>query len=122
MTIKYEDYEDHIVWATETTEFDGKLFFCRKFKENGTFTVDVVMKGSLEECKEFLIVVALLDPNSDNQQSAVKTSFPPRPLKETNEPGFCLTVPSKLMSEVVKFDAEDDEPLMEIEIKIVKLE
>ena len=48
LTIKYEDYEDHIVWATETTEFDGKLFFCRKFKENGTFTVDVVMKGSLE--------------------------------------------------------------------------
>ena len=89
--------------------------------ENGIFTVDVVMKGSLEECKEFLIEVALLDANSD-EVTAVKTSFPPRPLKETNEPGFCLTVPSKLMSEVVKFDAEDDEPLMEIEIKIVKLE
>ena len=122
LTNNYADDDgDHLVWATNTTEFDGKLFFCRKFMENGIFTVDVVMNGSLEECKEFLIEVALLDANSE-EVTAVKTSFPPRPLKEDNEPEFCLTVPFKLMSKVCKFNAEDDVFDMEILLKVVKLE
>ena len=109
-------------WASNLIHHEGMLFFCRVFKRNGIFTVDVVMKGSLEEYKEFLIEAAILDANSDKIKPVVKTSFPPRPLKEDNEPEFCLTVPFKLMSKVCKFNAEDDVFDMEILLKVVKLE
>ena len=109
-------------WASNLIHHEGMLFFCRVFKRNGIFTVDVVMKGSLEEYKEFLIEAAILDANSDKIKPVVKTSFPPRPLKEDNVPGFCLIVPFKSMSEAWKFNVEDDEFDIEIEIKIGKLE
>ena len=84
------------------------------------FTVDVAMKGSLEECEEFRIEAAILDPNADEVEPAVKASFRPRPLKEDNKPGFCLMVPFNLMSEVGKYNAVDDETIIEVEIKVVK--
>ena len=99
---------------------EGKLFFCRAFMNNGIFTVDVAMKGSLEECKEFRIEAAILDANFDYVEPAVKTSFQPRPLKEDNKPGFCLMVPFNLMSEVGKYNAVDDETNIEVEIKVIK--
>ena len=107
-------------WVTNLILYKGKLFFCRVFSENGIFTVDVVMKGSLEECKEFRIEAAILDPNADEVEPAVKTSFQPRPLKEDNKPGFCLMVPFNLMSEVGKYNAVDDKVNIVVEIKVVK--
>jgi len=97
---------------------EGKLFFCRAFKKNGMFTVDVGMKGSLEECKEFRIEAAILDPNA-NFEPVVKASFQPRPLKEDNKPGFCLMVPFNLVSEVGKWTREVDN-FIYFEIKVVK--
>ena len=95
----FDDGEDDIN-PTEIIQFEGKLFFCRVFKTNGIFTVDVVMKGSLEECEEFRIEAAVLDPNSGDDYDDKKASFQPRPLKEDNKPGFCLTVPFNSMSEI----------------------
>jgi len=107
-----------LCWTTELILYEGKLFFCRAFMNNGIFTVDVAMKGSLEECKEFRIEAAVLDPNADEDEPAVKAIFRPRPLKEDNEHGFCLTVPFSLMSEVG--NAEDGEVNIEVAIKVVK--
>ena len=114
-----------LCWTTELTRYEGKLFFCRAFMNNGIFTVDVAMKGSLEECKEFRIEAAILDPNepvfnADEVEPVVKASFRPRPLKEDNEPGFCLMVPFNLMSEVGKINADDGEVDIEGTIKVIK--
>jgi len=117
----FEDGGDE-AWKTDILNFEGKLFFCRTSKEHSFVTVDVAMKGSLEECEGYLIEAAVLDSNSIKVKPAVKSLFPPRPLKEDNEPGFCLTVPFNLMSKVWKFNAKDGEFDVEIEIRIVKLE
>ena len=117
----FEDGGDE-AWKTDILNFEGKLFFCRTSKEHGFVTVDVAMKGSLEECEGYLIEAAVLDSNSIKVKPAVKSLFSPRPLKEDNKPEFCLTVPFNLMSKVWKFNAKDGEFDVEIEIKIVKLE
>ena len=114
------DRDNDWTFKTRFFNYEGKLVFCRVFKKNGMFTVDVGMKGSLEECKEFWIKAAILDANCDYVEPAVKTSFQPRPLKEDNKPGFCLMVPFNLMSEVGKYNAVDDETIIEVEIKVVK--
>ena len=41
-------------------------------------------------------------------------------MKEDNKPGFCLTVPFNLMSEVGKYNAVDDKVNIVVEIKVVK--
>jgi len=114
--------EDDETWWTNLIRFGGKLFFCRMFKVNGFVIVDMAMKGSLEECKEFVIEAAILDANSDLIEPAIEARFPPRPLKEENKPGLCLAVPFNSLSEVWKFNEEDGEFDIDIEIKIVKLE
>ena len=116
-----DDDGGHLVWDTDLIEFEGKLFFFRVFKKDGHFTVDVAMKGSLEECRGFVIEAALLDANSDLIEPAIEARFPPRPLKEDNKPGFCLALPANLLPELWKFVEENDEFDIEIVIKIVKL-
>ena len=121
MSLAYDDVAsddgDECPWKTDLIEFEGKMFFIRVFKKNGYFTVDVAMKGSLEECRGFVIEAALLDANSDLIEPAIEARFPPRPLKEDNKPGFCLTVPSNLMSEVWKRNGVDDEFDIEFELE-----
>ena len=65
-------YNEDACWASNLILCEGKLFFCRVFKNNGIFTVDVAMKGSLEEFKEFWIKAAILDANCDHIEPAVK--------------------------------------------------
>jgi len=118
-----DEDDDRAGWLTKILNFEGKLFFCRMFTGNNILTVDVAMKGSLEECAGYLIEASVLDSNSVKptvQRSTVKSSFPPRPLREDNKPGFCLTVPLNLMSKVWKLDGNDFN--VEIGIKIVSLE
>ena len=65
-TIDREDLEDEEHdWSTGLIDHEGKLFFCRVFQKSEIFTVDVVMKGNLEECKEFRIIAAILDAKYD---------------------------------------------------------
>ena len=121
----FDDDEDCIN-TTDTIQFEGKLFFFRAFMTNGIFTVDVVMKGSLEECEEFRIEAAVLDPNSGDDFDDKKASFQPRPLKEDNKPGFCLTVPFNSMSEIGALDEEEDDDddvdiyKVEVGIEVIK--
>ena len=111
-----------VVWDTDLIQFEGgQLFFCRMFRKNGHFTVDVAMKGCLEECKGFVIEASILNGNFVEFEAAVKTSFPPRPLKEDNKPGFCLTVPQELMSGVCKYNAELAEYDIKVLVKVIKL-
>ena len=120
-TVNRDNFGHDFGWGTDLIRHEGKLFFCRVFKMNGNFTVDVVMKGSLKECKEFRVKAAILYANSDEDEieQAVKASFQPRPLKEDNKPGFCLMVPFNLVSEVGKWTREVDN-FVYFEIKVVK--
>ena len=122
-SINRDNFEQEFGWGTDLIRHEEKLFFCRVSKMNGNFTVDVVMKGSLEKCKEFRIKAAILYADSDDDEEveqAVKTSFQPRPLMEYNKPGFCLTVPFNMMSKVGKSNEEDNKFDVEVKIKVVK--
>jgi len=119
--LKNDDVEGLVwtAWGTDLIEFEGKVFFNRVFMKDGYFTVDVAMKGSLEECKEYVIEAAILD---SEWGSAIESRFTPRLLKEDNKPGFCLTVPFNLMSEVWELDEKEDKFDITIEIAIFKKE
>ena len=55
------------------------LFFLRVFKNTGgNFTVDVIMKGSQEECEGFLVEASVIDAKSENSKVAFKSTFTPR--------------------------------------------
>ena len=115
-----DDLDGYGWWPTDIIQFGGKLFFCRLYYDsNENFTVDMVMKGNQEECENFLTEASIVDPNSD--QTAIKATYPPRPMKADNNPNFCLTVPQALMSRVLKYNVEFDDYCIKIHVKIIKL-
>ena len=54
----------------------GFVFFVRLSRKGGDFKIDVVMKGSKEDCKKFTVEVAILD--SVSGKSMFKAIFQPR--------------------------------------------
>jgi len=112
----------HVNRTTFTTRYEGKLFFHRTFKGiDGCFTVDIVMKGSKEECDEFWIEATVLDTKSNDFKPAFKATFHPRPLGRENKPGFCLKVSQESLSEVWKYNEEKDVYHIKYCVQIVKL-
>ena len=47
-------------WKTNTLLLQGSVFFVRKSRKGDMFMIDVVMKGSKEDCKEFMVEAAVL--------------------------------------------------------------
>jgi hypothetical protein len=78
-------------WSTKILQFEGSFFFVRSEKKDGNYTVDVVMKGSQEDCEHFMVEASLL--NVESGKSAFKASFQPRPLTNQNEFIYSLSVP-----------------------------
>ena len=68
----------------------------------GIFTVDVVMKGSEQECKDFMVEASIL--NVESGESMFKAIFQPRPLTDQNEAIFCLSVPERGISKGWKYE------------------
>ena len=49
-------------WKTEILQLDeGFVFFVRLSRKGGIFMIDVVMKGTKEDCKELMVEVSILD-------------------------------------------------------------
>ena len=94
----------------------------RSFKNGcgGNFTVDVVMKGSQEECQGFMIEASLIDVKSGKDELALKATFPPRPLKKENMEGFCLSVPQEVLTGIGEYITEREAFFITYHIKIVK--
>ena len=104
-------------------QFEGFLFFlkiCKK-KDGGNYTVDVVMKGTKEDCKEFMIEASVLDAKSGKSDMAIKAIFPPRPLEKEYKEGNCLSVPEEVMSGLWKYTAEKDKYTFVLHLKVVNL-
>ena len=71
-------------WPTTVLQLEGGFFFfVRCAKKDGNYVVDVVMKGSQEDCEDFMVEASLL--NVESGKSVMKASFQPRPLTNQNE-------------------------------------
>ena len=109
--------------STQALQFEGFLFFERVFKggDGGNFVVDVVMKGSQEQCQGFMIEASMIDVKSGEDKVAYKAIFPPRPLEKVNKGRFCLSVPQEVLAGLWEYDAEKDQYSFSWRVKIVKL-
>jgi len=108
-------------WGTETLQLEqGYVFFVRFNREADIFMMDVVMKGSMEDCKEFMVEAAILDCVSG--KSMFKATFQPRPMANQNEAVYCLSVPERGVSLVWKLDMLRKEYQIDFLVKVVKLE
>ena len=65
-----------VSWKTEILLGQGVVFFVRLSRKGGIFTIDVVMKGSKEECEEFRVKASIVDAVS--RKSMFKATFQPR--------------------------------------------
>ena len=109
---------------TDPFQFEGFLFFLKFFKKGrgGNFSVDVVMKGSKEECRGFLIEVSMKDMKSGKGDSMpFEATFPPRPLEKEYKEGNCLSVSEEAMSKLWKFNEDEGRYTFGYHLKIVKL-
>ena len=63
-------------WKTKILLGQGIVCFVRPSRRGGIFTIDVVMKGSKEECEEFRVTASIYDAVS--RKSKFKATFQPR--------------------------------------------
>ena len=63
-------------WKTKILQLEqGFVFFVRLSRREGIFTIDVVMKGRKEDCREFMVEASILDTVSGPM---FKATFQPR--------------------------------------------
>jgi len=106
-------------WSTKVLQFEGSFFFVRSEKRDGNYVVDVVMKGSQEDCEDFKVKASLL--NVESRKSLFEASFQPRPLTDQNEPTYCLSVPEKGVSKAWKYNEAEGNYTMKYYVKIIRL-
>ena len=98
-----EDRGFNVRWQTSVHQLDGKLFFSRFAKIAGKYICDVVMGGTKEDCKNYIVKASVRDKDTGN--SVYQSSFPPRPLSgQKEEAKFCLSVEQEAISEVRKYN------------------
>ena len=108
-------------WSTKVMQLNlGPFFFFARFvKKEGNYIVDVVMKGSQEDCENFAVEASMVDGESG--KGVFKAFFKPRPMTDKNEAIYCLFVPEKGVSKAWKYDAVEGRYYIDFGIKIVKL-
>ena len=93
----------NVYWQTKVHQLDGKLFFSMFAKIAGKYICDVVMGGTKEDCKNYIVKASVRDKDTGN--SVYQSSFPPRPLSgQKEEAKFCLSVEQEAISEVRKYN------------------
>ena len=108
-------------WKTDTLLLvQGSVFFVRCSRKGDMFVIDVVMMGSKEDCKEFMVEASILD--SVSGKSMFKSIFQPRPLTNHNEAAFCLSVPEGAVSDAWKYDMLKERYQIDYLVKVVKLD
>ena len=107
-------------WPTEILQLGGEsFFFVRPAWRGKTFTVDVAMKGSEEECKDFEVEASFL--NVESRKSMFKATFQPRPMTDQNEAIFCLSVPERGVSKAWKYEESEKVYRVDFLVKIIKV-
>ena len=118
--IDFDDVQLNTIWSTDVLQLSGSFFFfVRSARREGIFTVDVVMKGSEEECKDFMVEASIL--NVESGKSMFKATFEPRPLTDQNEAIFCLSVPESGVSKAWKYDESAKVYQIDFFVTIVKV-
>jgi len=113
--------QKRVSWLTQILEFEeGWFFFVKSTRKEGRYEVDVLMKGSQEDCKKFMAEVSIL--NAETEKPEYKSSFKPRPLTDQNEAIYCLSVPEKGLSGAWKYDQDVGKYIILYSVKIVKLD
>ena len=110
--------DSDISLATRALQLDGFLFFERVSKrgDGGNFVVDVVLKGSQEQCHGFMKEASMIDVKSGEDR------WYSRPLEKVNQDRFfCLSVPHEALAGLWEYDAERDEYSFGWRVEIVKL-
>jgi len=96
----------------------GEVFCLRMNKTNNLYSMEVVMLGKEEECEQFTMEVAVMNP--DTNTAAILARFKPRPILATNDTGhFCLTFKQESLARVWKYDKERRSYKFKIVIKVV---
>jgi len=109
-----------VSWKTDILQLEpGGVFFVRRGRKGDVFMIEVVMMGSKEGCKEFMVEASILDTVSG--KSMFKSTFQPRPMANQNEAVFCLSVPERAVSEVWKYNMLKEKYRIEYLVKVVKL-
>ena len=84
----------------------GKTFFLRINKCNKILSIEVVMVGSEEECRQVRVEVGVLGSESRpwSKDKPFKATFSPRPISATNSEGLCLMVKQSSLGQICKYD------------------
>jgi len=109
-------------WETKILESgEGWFFFVRSSRKKGRYEVDVLMKGSQEDCEVFMVEASIL--NVDTRKPVFKSSFQPRPLTDgdQDEAIYCLSVPEKGLSKAWKYSQIRGKFTILYSVRIVKL-
>ena len=111
-------------WSTKVVQLnfgpsEEFFFFVRFAKKDGFYVLDVVMKGSQEDCENFAVEASVVDGESG--KGVFKAFFKPRPMTDKNEAIYCLFVPEKGVSKAWKYDAVEGVYNINYDMKIVKL-
>ena len=84
----------------------GQVFFLRRSKTNNLYSMEVVMLGKEEECEQFTMEVAVMNPVT--KKVAIQASFQPRPILATNETeATCLTFKQGSLAKVWRHNKKD---------------
>jgi len=123
VTFTYEHQEDllvrtNMVWSTLCFEAESKTFFVRMDKTDGIFSIEVAMKGSKDECEQYMAEVAVLNMNSDDALPIFKSQYHPRPIGKDNLKEFTLSFSQTAISKVWKFNQMTRRFFFDISVKI----
>ena len=89
-------------WETKVLESgEGLFFFIRSSRKEGRYEVDILMKGSQEDCEDFMVEASIL--NVETRKPVFKCTLQPRPLTDQDEAIYCLSVPEKGLSKAWKY-------------------
>jgi len=108
-------------WTTKILESEeGWFFFVKSTRKGGRYEVDVLMKGSQEDCEKFMVEASIL--NAETEKPEFKSSFKPRPLTDQNEAIYCLSVPEEGLSRAWKYGQDEGKYIILCSVKIVKFD
>ena len=107
-------------WPASVHQLEEKLFFSRFVYIRGKYICDVVMGGTKEDCKDFIVEASVMD--LDKGKSVFKAIFPPRPLDNHQEAKFCLSVKQKAISDVWRFNKQDTSYHLTYKVQIRKVQ
>ena len=103
-------------WDTIVMQNQLGTFFVRAEKVNGLFTVEVVMKGTEEDCAMVFAEIAVKDVSSG--KSTFNCNHHPRPLSKENTKEFCLSVTQAALAKTWQHNKDLRRIVFFVDIKI----